>query len=360
MSQSSRQAGLKFLIIRRDNIGDLVCTTPIFRALRERYPTATICALVNNYNVPVLQNNPDIDAVFAYTKAKHRPKGKSLAGIYWDRFRLLTKLRSMRFDFAILATPRFQPRSLGLARLIKPQHIIGFIEKGQRGTRQLPDGIPYLLPYPMHEAEDVFRLLAPLGIKGNPPVAKIFPSEEELIRARQALPQPPPDSPPALRIGIHISARKISQRWPTDNFVELAQRLHRSHHASVVLFWSPGDASNPFHPGDDAKAREIMEKLDDIPVTAYPTNTLHQLIGGLALCDAVICSDGGAMHLAAGLRKPILCFFGKSDSIRWRPWRVPHVLLQPRSLNVADIRVCEALDGFKKLLTLANANDSAN
>ena len=35
------------LIIRRDNIGDLVCTTPLIGALRQSYPRAHIAALVN-------------------------------------------------------------------------------------------------------------------------------------------------------------------------------------------------------------------------------------------------------------------------------------------------------------------------
>src|SRR5262249_6206403 len=59
------------LVIRRDNIGDLVCTTPLIAALRRRYPEAWIAALVNHYAAPVLDNNPDLDAVFSYEKAKH-------------------------------------------------------------------------------------------------------------------------------------------------------------------------------------------------------------------------------------------------------------------------------------------------
>lgn len=56
------------------------------------------------------------------------------------------------------------------------------------------------------------------------------------------------------------------------------------------------------------------------------------------------------MHIAAALGKPILCFFGKSDKTRWYPWKAPHVLLQPPSLNVADIGVDEAARAFDQLL----------
>ena len=60
----------KLLVIRRDNIGDLVCTTPLLRSLRQKYPEARIDALVTSYNEPILENNPDVDYVYAYTKAK--------------------------------------------------------------------------------------------------------------------------------------------------------------------------------------------------------------------------------------------------------------------------------------------------
>lgn len=68
---------MKVLVVRRDNIGDLVCTTPLFTALRRRYPQAWIGALVNSYNAPVLERNPDVNEVFAYTKLKHLEKGAS-------------------------------------------------------------------------------------------------------------------------------------------------------------------------------------------------------------------------------------------------------------------------------------------
>ena len=68
---------MKILVVRRDNIGDLICTTPFFAALRRRHPEAWIGALVNSYNAPVLDRNPDIDEVFAYQKLKHLEAGES-------------------------------------------------------------------------------------------------------------------------------------------------------------------------------------------------------------------------------------------------------------------------------------------
>ena len=60
----------RVLFIRRDNIGDLICTTPAIHALRKNFPAAKIGVLVNSYNADAVAGNPDVDEVYIYEKAK--------------------------------------------------------------------------------------------------------------------------------------------------------------------------------------------------------------------------------------------------------------------------------------------------
>lgn len=337
-----------FLVIRRDNIGDLVCTTPIIRALRQHYPRARICALVNSYNAPVVQNNPDLDQVYAYTKLKHRVDGSSAWRVIWKRIALMASLKRQRFDYAIIAGARFLPRGLRLARAIRPRHIIGFTEQ-ERGSGAIDIAVPYELPHPMHEVEDIFRLLGPLDIHGEPPDMRVVADADEVRRVRSRIEAPGRPSG-KLRIGIHISARKPSNRWTSDRFIDLIRELHSRHDADFLLFWSPGAEDHPQHPGDDAMSARVVAGTQGVTLSPCATHRLEELIAGLSCCDVVVCSDGGALHVAAALGKPILCFFGDSDATRWYPWKVPHVLLQPASRSVGDISVDEALRGFEQLL----------
>lgn len=338
---------LRILIIRRDNIGDLVCTTPLFSALRSHFPEAEICALVNSYNAAVVENNPHIDKVYVYTKAKHRPPGKSIVRVYAERIALFLKLRHKCFDYALLATsPASVPRTLKLARFVNPRHIIAF-HTGNTAVDQFIDLPIANLPLDeLHETEIVFKLLAPFHINGAPSSLQVFPSPQLLENAQHVL----HPKPKQRLIGVHISARKPSQRWPTEHFIELVTILAQSGSMSFALFWSPGAQSNPHHPGDDEKAGEILAALSNQPVAAFPTQHLSELIAGLSLCDAVICSDGGAMHIAAGLGKPILCFFGQSNATRWHPWGVHYTLIQPPSQVVADVGVSEVVEKFTSML----------
>ena len=191
-----------------------------------------------------------------------------------------------------------------------------------------------------HEVEMSFRCATTLGIDGTPPAMTLVAPPATGANV------PTGDGP---LIGLHISARKVPQRWPVERFAELAHRLHAETGARFLLFWAPGAANDPKHPGDDDKAVDLAARMHDLPVAAMPTHELSELIAGLSLCDTVICSDGGAMHIAAALGKPIVCFFGNSDAARWRPWGVPHVLLQPASRDVTDISVDETLVAFREL-----------
>lgn len=337
---------MKILIIRRDNIGDLICTTPLFEALRQRYPQAYIAALVNSYNEPAIRGNPHLDAIFAYTKGKHAD-GETVLQAYWRRAKLLWQLRRMGFDYAVLATSGFAARSLKQANMLAPRHIVGFVTDKARSP-SIDCAIPHGDGASLHETEDMFRLLAPLDVFG--PISRLTVVADRPLaqRLRSELPVSVADGDGPL-IALHISARKEKQRWPVERFAELAHRLHLSCAARFLVFWSPGDENNPFHPGDDGKAARLLSALADLPAAPVRTVHLSELIAGLSLCDAAILSDGGAMHVVAGLGKPLVCFFGNSSAERWHPWGVPYELLQAPSRDVTDISVDEAAAAYARL-----------
>lgn len=338
---------MKILIIRRDNIGDLICTTPLFEAIRRQCPDAYVAALVNSYNALAVQGNPYLNAIFAYTKGKHTDGGSVLAA-YWHRIRLLWQLRRMRFDYVVLATSGFAERALKLARIVAPAHIVGFVTDVASSPcidRPVSDAPAKSL----HETEDMFRLLQPLGVSGDIPGLTVVADSELSARIRQSFPPAVAEGRGPL-VALHISARKEKQRWPVERFSELANRLHASYGARFLIFWSPGDENNPFHPGDDGKAKRLIADMGDLPALPVPTDQLSELIAGLSLCDAAVLSDGGAMHVAAGLGKPLVCFFGNSSAERWHPWGVPYQLLQKPSRDVGDISVEEAEEAFSRLM----------
>jgi len=323
----------RILVIRRDNIGDLVCTTPLIRSLRAQLPQARIVALATRYNAAALAGNPDLDAVQAYTKAKHRQAHESLLSIHGHRARLMLELRRERFDWVLLPGGPHSS-ALWFARFV-------------RGRNTLVRGAADAIAGP-HEVEQCCHLLVHMGLRYEAPPARVVPDAGEALHVASSIQKRWRERPPTL-VCLHISARKPSQRWAPENFAAVAKDLHARTGAAFLLLWAPGGSDDRLHPGDDDKARSLQAMMQDLPVLAFATHRLEQLIAALAQCDAVICGDGGAMHLAAALGKPIVCLFGQSDAERWRPWRVPHELLQKETREVRDISPQEVIAAWSRL-----------
>lgn len=331
-------------MIRRDNIGDLLCTTPLFRALRKHFPLARISVLANSYNAPVLYSNADLDHVLVYEKFKHRRKGQPLWEWLLGRFRVMRTLRNGDYDLVFLPTSSKSANSLKFATLTKARTIIGY---------DLPQGNERFLsispiPDDGHEAEIVFHLLSALNICEAPPAMSLTPDPAMCRTIGAGMPQRK-NGP---WIGLHISARKPMQRWPLERFAELGRSLLAGKAERLLVFWAPGAENDPLHPGDDDKAISLKKLLNDFPVSFVETRQLKELIAGISLCDRMICADGGAMHIAAALQKPLVCLFGNSDASRWYPWAISHCLLQKPSRNVGDILVSEVLDANESLTAM--------
>ena len=333
----------KILFIRRDNIGDLVCTTPAIAAAHLAFPHSKIGLLVNTYNVDAVADNPDIDEVYIYEKAKHAPD-KNKVSVWLNNARVLLRIRRERYDVAI-GCGSYSPRLARYTLMTGAKMRIGYAKKGVDASRWYtspliePDG-------PFHEVERTMHLLSPLGVDGVQQL-RIFPS---LAAVRHFCSFA--DSSGGLGtpcVAMHISSRKPENRWPAENFISLGREWVKQYGTRILLLWSPGSEKNVYHPGDDEKAHIIADALGR-DVIAYQTTQLSELIAALSAADIVVCGDGGAMHLAAGLGKPIAAIWGSTNSDRWRPFGVPHVVLADKSRKAENVDVSSVFNAVKGLL----------
>ena len=310
----------RILILRRDNIGDLACTTPLVDALRAQLPRAWLGALVTTYNAEVLAGNAALDEVFVYEKLKHRSGG--LLSHFRTRLAQMSRLRRQDIDCVLVPAP--SPQTLKLARSLKPGQVIA-------AASSPPDRL--------HEVERSFAVGKAFGVTGKPGPLRVFPDAAKVAELKQRVGAGP-------FVAVHISARRPAQRWPLERYAQLIGQL--SAERKVMLLWAPGARDNPRHPGDDEAAAEIVRTAKG---AAVPVETpgLKTLIAALSLAERVICPDGGAMHLAAALGKPVVALFGDAPAARWHPWGVPHRVLQPESRNLVDLPIELVLEAYRAL-----------
>ncbi len=308
---------LNILIIRRDNIGDLLCTTPLLQALKDQLKVDRLDVVTNAYVAPVLKGSYFIDNLYIYHKLKHGHT--SFFKVIGERFRLIFNLRRHHYDY-ILA---FDQRGLNLTRYLRKTKVLTPIQDWTDQT----------------EVERAWELGQRLGLRGMPGSLAVplyySPSSKKNIKT----------------LGIHISARRVRQQYPIAQWVKLIRALHDLDTKLIFhIFWSPGDSKNPMHPGDDDKALVLKKELKDLPVKFIPTPTLESLIKSIHTCGSMIMADGGAMHIAAALNRPIIALFGDSNPKRWRPWGVPYTIMQNKTEHVKDIEASKIVDAWLNLI----------
>ncbi|MSQ19947.1 MAG: lipopolysaccharide heptosyltransferase family protein [Betaproteobacteria bacterium] len=336
----------RILVVRPDSIGDVVCTTPLIAALRSKYPRTWIGVLANHYSAPVLAGNPDIDEVFAYRRSRDRDANK--IALIVERIRVVLALRKKRIDYALIAMPTYQRRVIRFVRWSGAKAIAGFGgERDQRGRLDIAVPVAH---EETSEVEDVFRLGAPLGVDGVPPALKVVPDSEEVAHAMTAVAATRRESD--VLIGVHISARNLDHRWSDANYVATMRELAARHRAAFIVFWaSESDRIAP-RAEDNDRAQRFLDAASDLKVFAWPSDSLKRLIGGIAACDFMLMADGSAMHIAAALQKPIVCLFGRSDPVRWRPWGVPHELLRSATQTGAEFAVADVVAACERVMSV--------
>ena len=331
---------MKILIIQRDNIGDLILTTPLISSL-SRTLGGKVDLLVNTYNQKVLENNPHVGNIHPYSKLHHRQPGQSLFSVLLQRVKSYLKVRNAGYDVAIIARGEWSGRSLKWARLSGAKRIIAI---GNDTPPEVTDPVR-LSGGQGHIVELFSRLAVPLGVTEPPGGLELYPAQQEILSMRHRLPLS--DELPVF--GIQISSRKPQQRWPAEKFIRLMHEIASQQPCQFLLFWSPGAADNKSHPGDDEKARQIIEACQDIALIPAQTRNLRELIAGMSLCQQILTSDGGALHVAAGVKVPTVAMFGNSDAWFWGPWKVPAEVLEAPNQDVSQLDVGVVVKHFMQL-----------
>lgn len=331
---------MKILIIQRDNIGDLILTTPLISSL-SRTLGGKVDLLVNTYNQKVLENNPHVGKIHPYSKLHHRQPGQSLFSVLFQRVKSYLSVRNAGYDVAIIARADWSDRPMKWARLSGAKRIIAI---GNNIPPEVSDPVT-LSGEQCHIVELFSRLAAPLGVTEPPAGLELYPTREEVRVMRERLPVS--DELPVF--GIQISSRKPAQRWQAEKFIQLMHEIASQQPCQFLLFWSPGAADNKSHPGDDEKAQQIIEACQDIALIPAQTSNLRELIAGMSLCQQILTSDGGALHVAAGVKVPTVALFGNSDAWFWGPWKVPSEILEAPGQDVSRLEVEVVVKHFMQL-----------
>ena len=290
------------LVVKLSAIGDVIHALPVSYAIKERYPEAHLTWVVEKPAYPILEDNPYIDEIILFEKAKFRSIGGFLREI--GPFR--RRLRARRYA-----------ASLDLQGLFKSAAIVWNAGARQRvGTANMREGA-HLVSRPVrgahaegHIVERYLDVARALGCTVDEVRFPVAVSERDRAAAEALLAREGVQEGRAF-VAFAIGANWPNKRWPVEHFAALADRLYRAHYVPVLV----GGGRL-----DETLAQDIMAACEIPPVNLVGRTNLKQLAHIFTRAALVLGGDTGPVHLAAGLRRPTVMLMGPTDANRNGPY----------------------------------------
>jgi heptosyltransferase-2 len=293
---------LSILLIRLSSLGDIILTTPLLQALRERFPDARIDLVIAKEYESLSSLLPGVSNVYCLDKAAGKPAFVML------KQTLATNTYDHVLDLHNVLRSRLLRRGFGgeLAiidkRTFKRWLLVKF--KVDR-LKNEPDVIGRY-----------FETAASLGVKDSGAGPKL---QVNAVRDRN-------------RIAMAPGSRHWNKRWPTEYFIAVAKRL-TAQGFHVDIHGSEAD-------------RNLAERIaKELHPGTFDNHTgklnLAEVAIELKKATAIITNDSGLMHIAEAVGTKIIAIFGPTVKQFGFAPRDPHaVVLEIEGLHC---RPCTAI-----------------
>lgn len=267
-------------------IGDVLTSSILFEALRQKYPNAQLDYLINEHTHPVVENNPFIDNFIFFTKETESSK-RALV-------KLVKSVRKSNYDIVIdvyskLSSNLITAFSKAKIKISYYKHYSTLLYHHNIKREQSTDKNIGLA------ITNRLQLLHPLGIEIESIKPKIYLTNKEISNSKQFLEKENIDSnKPLFMIGVLGSGDNKTYPFPfmakvIDTIVEKTE--------GQILF--------NYIPKQEAQAKAIYNLCNETSKKYILFNvfgkSLRDFLAITHHCNAVIGNEGGAINMAKAL-----------------------------------------------------------
>jgi ADP-heptose:LPS heptosyltransferase len=308
-------AARTLLVVRMDNIGDVLMLGPALRAVKETSPEAKITLLASPAGATAVPLLPWIDDVIVW-RASWQDVGNRVPFDPARERQLIDILADREFDGALVFTSFSQT-----------PHVPGYVcylagiplragESKEFGGNTLSDG-PSGTPESMHQVERNLRLIESVGftVRDRQLAVRIPDTARAMLPSLLAEAGIDDSEPYVL---LHPGASAPARRYPPERFGRVARLLLDSGRQVLVT-------------GVEREQAVLEVVLAEAPRAA-------RLIGGTSLeeyaalierAEVVICNDSLPLHLADAVGTPEVTLFSGTDyEEQWAPRKTRARLLR--------------------------------
>lgn len=284
--------GKKILIVNLDAMGAVVQTTAMLPAIKRKYPESHISWITLKNAYHLLDNNPYLDAVYVW-----EPENWMI-------------LQEMEFD--ILYQTDKTKRSCAFGHTINAKEKLGFglnkngkiVPLNKEAEYSYILGLDDDLKFKKNKKYGTEILQESMKLKFQRDDYVLNLSEEELQFCEQYKSQNNLASADLI-VGFNTGCSYLypNKKMTIDQHVELINKMHDINDVRLVLVGGPEDTE---------RNAEIVRRVGDKVLNTPTTEGVRRGICYENICDVIITGDSFGMHVAIGLKKYVIAWFGLS------------------------------------------------
>lgn len=301
------------LVVRLDNMGDLLMSTPAIRALKETFD-CRITVLTSSMAAGIARYLPEIDEIISFdvpwVKTQH-------ASFSHDFLKLVEILKSKGFDAAVIFTVFSQNPmpAVMLAYLADIPKRLAYCRENP--YKLLTDWVPDQEPYTFikHQVERDLDLVATIGAKtANHFLTIQIPDCWETVQKKLAKNSIDLQKPWLI---LHPGVSEIKRQYPAENWVELGKRLVNDFNYQLLL---TGSAS------EKMLTDEIQAGIGTNAFSLAGLLSLDEFICLIKEASLLIAVNTGPIHIAAATQTPVVVLYAQTNP-QHTPWKTPSKVL---------------------------------
>lgn len=305
---------VKILCVRLDAMGDVLCTEPAMRALKECNPNSRVTLLTTRRGARAASLCASVDEVILFDAPWVKDGDDSEGPKRFGEEALVASLRERGFDAAVIFTP-FDQSALPAALLVRMAGVplaLGHSRENPHGL--LTHWVPEIEPSKIvrHEVRRQLELVAHVGCFAADERIRVEVSGHARERIDRLLFER------GLKgrefILAHPGAGSVSRRYPAEKFGRAVAEVAGDWGVSVVVT------------GLEAE-RDLVETVgrESAPyfAAAFTDLSSDELAELIARAKLVVSNNTSVVHVAAGRGTPIVDLYALTHP-QQTPWMVPH------------------------------------
>lgn len=284
-------------------MGDTVCMTPLFRAIKEVYPHARVTVVGDAIHKALLEHHPNVDEVLIFNQKD-----------WWTCARHIKRLRA---SHGVM----IDPNPYGLAMLLLAglpvctPAIVGYSPYATRTYRLLSRAASTMpLTIKAYVPREYLRLLEPLGIVTSDTTKTLGHGEAADTEASVLL-----ENHPRPWVGYLPSAGHQAKCWEPARFRAVIEHTLTTHGGTAFVFGAAPDAS----------IVDAVINPSDERILHLETNTLDLLKAVVSKLDLVVGVDTGPIYIAEAYKVPTVDIVGPVDENVQPPKGPCHAVVTP-------------------------------